>query len=118
MRPVEDCIWEIPTTEKPGMRVPARVVATPEAMAETFGSTAHGAGRTMSRAQAKREVRGEKLLAEMEGRGILVRAASRSGVAEEAGVAYKDLSAVVEVLRRLRLSRKVASLAPIGNIKG
>lgn len=96
----------------------ALLVGTAEAMAETFGSTAHGAGRTMSRAQAKRQVQGEKLLAEMKGRGILVRAASRSGVAEEAGLAYKDLSAVVEVLHRLRLSRKVASLVPIGNIKG
>ncbi|MBI4392133.1 MAG: RtcB family protein [candidate division NC10 bacterium] len=96
----------------------ALLVGTAEAMAETFGSTAHGAGRTMSRAQAKREVRGETLLAEMAGRGILVRAASRSGVAEEAGLAYKDLGAVVEVLHRLRLSRKVASLVPIGNIKG
>jgi len=96
----------------------ALLVGTAEAMAETFGSTAHGAGRTMSRAQAKRQVEGEKLLAEMKGRGILVRAASRSGVAEEAGLAYKDLSAVVEVLHRLRLSRKVASLVPIGNIKG
>jgi tRNA-splicing ligase RtcB len=96
----------------------ALLVGTAEAMAETFGSTAHGAGRTMSRAQAKREVRGERLLEEMAGRGILVRAASRSGVAEEAGLAYKDLSAVVEVLHRLRISRKVASLVPIGNIKG
>jgi tRNA-splicing ligase RtcB len=96
----------------------ALLVGTAEAMAETFGSTAHGAGRTMSRAQAKRQVLPERLLKEMEGRGILVRAASRSGVAEEAGLAYKDLSAVVDVLHRLRLSRRVASLVPIGNIKG
>ncbi|HEU5395492.1 MAG TPA: RtcB family protein [Candidatus Methylomirabilis sp.] len=96
----------------------ALLVGTAEAMGETFGSTAHGAGRTMSRAQAKRQVWGEKLLKEMEAHGILVRAASKSGVAEEAGFAYKDLTAVVDVLHRLRISRKVASLSPIGNIKG
>jgi len=54
----------------------------------------------------------------MEARGIVVRAASMSGVAEEAGFAYKDLSAVVEVLARADISRPVVSLTPIGNIKG
>ncbi len=72
----------------------------------------------MSRAQAKRRVWGETLLKEMEARGIIVRAASKSGVAEEAGFAYKDLTAVVDVLHRLDISRKVVSLTPIGNIKG
>ena len=72
----------------------------------------------MSRAQAKRRVRGEALLREMEARGIVVRAASKSGVAEEAGFAYKDLDEVVDVVHRLDISRKVASLRPIGNIKG
>ena len=96
----------------------ALLVGTARAMAETWGSTAHGAGRTMSRAQAKRRVWGETLLKEMEARGIIVRAASKSGVAEEAGFAYKDLAAVVDVLHRLDISRRVASLTPIGNIKG
>ena len=96
----------------------ALLVGTAAAMAETFGSTAHGAGRTMSRGEAKRRTRGETLLRDMEARGILVRAASRSGVAEEAGFAYKDLASVVEVLDRLGLSRRVASLVPIGGIKG
>ncbi|MBI4013570.1 MAG: RtcB family protein [Candidatus Rokubacteria bacterium] len=96
----------------------ALLVGTAHAMAETFGSTAHGAGRTMSRAQAKRRVRGEALVKEMAGRGIIVRAASKSGVAEEAGFAYKDLRAVVDVLHRLDVSRVVAFLTPIGNIKG
>jgi tRNA-splicing ligase RtcB len=96
----------------------ALLVGTATAMAETFGSTAHGAGRTMSRHQAKREVWGETLLAQMEARGIIVRAASKAGVAEEAGFAYKDLGAVVDVLHRLDISRKVVSLTPIGNIKG
>jgi tRNA-splicing ligase RtcB len=96
----------------------ALLVGTARAMAETFGSTAHGAGRTMSRQKAKRQVSGEQLLRDMEARGVIVRAASRSGVAEEAGFAYKDLAAVVDVLHRLDLSRKVVSLTPIGNIKG
>jgi len=96
----------------------ALLVGTAHAMAETFGSTAHGAGRTMSRAQAKRKVRGDALLEQMGQRGIVVRAASRAGVAEEAGFAYKDLDEVVGVVDRLDISRKVVSLTPIGNIKG
>jgi tRNA-splicing ligase RtcB len=96
----------------------ALLVGTTHAMAETWGSTAHGAGRTMSRGEAKRRIWGEDLVKDMEARGIIVRAASKSGVAEEAGFAYKDLSAVVDVLHRLDLSRKVVSLAPIGNVKG
>jgi tRNA-splicing ligase RtcB len=96
----------------------ALLVGTARAMAETWGSTAHGAGRTMSRGQARKRVRGEKLLLDMEERGVIVRAASRAGVAEEAGFAYKDLGAVVDVLHRLDISRKVVALTPIGNIKG
>jgi len=87
-------------------------------MSETFGSTAHGAGRTMSRHQAKRRVWGTKLLEDMAARGIVVRAASKSGVAEEAGFAYKDLTAVVDVLDRIGISHKVVSFTPIGNVKG
>jgi tRNA-splicing ligase RtcB len=96
----------------------ALLVGTARAMVETFGSTAHGAGRTMSRHKAKQQVSGDKLIRDMEARGVIVRAASRSGVAEEAGFAYKDLAAVVDVLHRLDLSRRVVSLTPIGNIKG
>lgn len=55
---------------------------------------------------------------EMEERGIVVRAASRSGLAEEAGLAHKDLDEVVDVVHRLDLAREVVSLHPIGNIKG
>jgi tRNA-splicing ligase RtcB len=96
----------------------ALLLGTRQAMAETWGSTAHGAGRTMSRAAAKRQVRGETLLRELRERGIEVRAASMAGLAEEAGRAYKDLGAVIETLARLDLSRVVALLRPIGNIKG
>jgi len=96
----------------------ALLVGTAHAMEETFGSTAHGAGRTMSRAQARKRVWGETLIEQLGARGIVVRAASKSGVAEEAGFAYKDLAEVVEVVHRLDVSRRVVSLAPIGNVKG
>jgi tRNA-splicing ligase RtcB len=96
----------------------ALLVGTRHAMAETFGSTAHGSGRTMSRGEAKRRVRGSALVHAMEERGIILRAASMSGVAEEAGFAYKDLDEVVDVLHRLDLSRRVVSLKPIGTVKG
>jgi tRNA-splicing ligase RtcB len=96
----------------------ALLVGTAGAMAETFGSTAHGAGRTMSRHEAKRRVKGPKLVAEMAARGIVVRARSSWGVAEEAGFAYKNLDAVVDVLEATGLSHRVATLSPIGNVKG
>lgn len=94
------------------------LVGTEKAMDETFGSTMHGSGRTMSRAQAKRSVRGEKLKEDMKKRGIIVKAASMSCLAEEAGFAYKNISEVVESVERAGITKKVAELRPIGNIKG
>ncbi|HET9960946.1 MAG TPA: RtcB family protein [Nitrospiraceae bacterium] len=94
------------------------LVGTDRAMQETFGSTMHGSGRTMSRAQAKRGVRGDQLLKDMKSRGILVKAVSMSGLAEEAGFAYKNISEVVETVDRAGITKKVAELRPIGNIKG
>ncbi|WHZ21488.1 MAG: RNA-2',3'-PO4:RNA-5'-OH ligase [Nitrospira sp.] len=94
------------------------LVGTDHAMQETFGSTMHGAGRTMSRAQAKRRVQGQELLRDMHRRGILVKAVSMSGLAEEAGFAYKNISDVVETVDRAGITKKVAELKPIGNIKG
>jgi tRNA-splicing ligase RtcB len=94
------------------------LVGTDRAMRDTFGSTMHGSGRTMSRAQAKRSVRGEQLQQQMARRGIVVKAVSMSGLAEEAGFAYKDISDVVETVERAGITRKVAELRPIGNIKG
>src|SRR5260370_34573031 len=96
----------------------ALLVGTAAAMAETFGSTAHGAGRTMSRGEAKRRTRGETLLRDMEARGILVRAASRSGVAEEAGFACKDLASVVDVLGQRRSSPRGCGPAPVRGLPG
>jgi tRNA-splicing ligase RtcB len=86
--------------------------------AKSFFSTAHGSGRTMSRTRARKLVRGRELIHELERRGILVRAASLSGLAEEAGLAYKSVDAVAEATERAGLSRRVAHLVPIGNVKG
>jgi tRNA-splicing ligase RtcB len=94
------------------------LVGTEQAMRETFGSTMHGSGRTMSRAQAKRSVRGEQLRQDMAKRGILVKAVSMAGLAEEAGFAYKNISDVVETVHLAGITKKVAELRPIGNIKG
>ena len=94
------------------------LLGTHKAEELTFGSTLHGAGRVMSRAAAKKKVRGNELQQEMERQGILVRTASFSGLAEEAGFAYKNISEVVDVVNRLGISKKVAHFKPIANIKG
>ena len=94
------------------------LVGTDKAMEDTFGSTAHGSGRTMSRTQAKREVRGDQLQKDMEKRGIYVRAVSMAGLAEEAGRAYKDINDVIDAVSKAGISKPVVGLKPIGNVKG
>ncbi len=94
------------------------LVGTDESMLRSFGSTCHGAGRLMSRARAKHEVRGDALRNELEGRGIKVRAGSMPGLAEEAPQAYKDVDAVVETVSQAGLARKVARLCPLAVVKG
>jgi tRNA-splicing ligase RtcB len=89
-----------------------------KSMSESFGSTCHGAGRRMSRHQAKREVHGSELKKEMEERGITVKAGSLSGLAEEAPLAYKNIEEVVEVVDKAGLAKKVARLQPIAVVKG
>ncbi|RPJ50689.1 MAG: RtcB family protein, partial [Acidobacteria bacterium] len=86
--------------------------------AETFFSTAHGSGRTMSRTKARKMWRGEKLQREMEQRGIYVRTASWSGLAEEAGGAYKDIDEVVQASEQAGISKPVVRFLPVGNVKG
>jgi len=88
------------------------------AMHRTFGSTCHGAGRLMSRAQAKRESRGRDLFGEMQERGVVVRAAGKRTVAEEMPYAYKDVADVVDVMAGAGVSDKVFRLKPVGVIKG
>jgi tRNA-splicing ligase RtcB len=86
--------------------------------AASFFSTAHGSGRTMSRRQARRLVHGRELQDRLAARGILVRAASLPGLAEEAGLAYKSVDEVAEATEVAGLSRRVAHLLPVGNVKG
>jgi tRNA-splicing ligase RtcB len=94
------------------------LVGTPGSMAETFGSTCHGAGRMMSRTKAKKTIWGAELRDELQGRGIEVRAGSMAGLAEEAPIAYKDVDEVVEVVHKAGIAKKVAKLVPIAVIKG
>ncbi|MBI2508079.1 RtcB family protein [Candidatus Woesearchaeota archaeon] len=94
------------------------MMGTRKAEEETFGTTIHGAGRTMSRTKAKSAIRGEKLQKDMEKKGIYVRGVSMSGLAEEAGFAYKDLTAVGDSVEKAGISKRIVLLKPIGNVKG
>ncbi|WP_250121570.1 RtcB family protein [Chroococcidiopsis sp. CCMEE 29] len=85
---------------------------------QTFFSTAHGSGRTMSRTKARKTWQGEKLQKEMAARGIYVRSTSWSGLAEEAGGAYKNVDDVIEATELAGISKRVVRFTPIGNIKG
>jgi tRNA-splicing ligase RtcB len=94
------------------------LVGTELAMKETFGSSCHGAGRAMSRSQAKRETTPEQLLKEMKDKGILVKGQSKTGLTEEKPDAYKDVSQVVSVVHHAGIARKVAKLTPLAVMKG
>ena len=94
------------------------LVGTETSMTQSFGSTCHGAGRLMSRHEAKRNVRGEKLRQDLESRGIHIRAGSMAGLAEEAPQAYKDVDQVVQAVVGGGIARKVARLHPLAVIKG
>lgn len=94
------------------------LVGTEQAMAETFGSTCHGAGRVMSRKQAMRVSKGRAIIRELEDQGITVRSAGKATVREEIPEAYKDVSQVVDVVSGAGISKKVARLRPMGVIKG
>lgn len=94
------------------------LVGTERAMAETWGSVCHGAGRMMSRAAASRTLSVGQLLADLEKKGIIVMAASRKGLIEEAPEAYKDVREVVDVVHNSGLAKKVARMKPLGVVKG
>jgi tRNA-splicing ligase RtcB len=94
------------------------LVGAEGSLERSFGSSCHGAGRVMSRAKAKKMVRGEELRKEMQQDGIQVRAGSLAGLAEEAPQAYKDVDAVVQSVAGAGIARKVARLRPIAVIKG
>jgi tRNA-splicing ligase RtcB len=94
------------------------LVGQPGSMERTFGTTCHGAGRAMSRTAAVKEAAGRRIDRELEAKGIIARAQSRRGLAEEQPKAYKNVDEVVEVVHRAGLSAKVARMRPIGVIKG
>jgi tRNA-splicing ligase RtcB len=91
---------------------------TERAMAETFGTTCHGAGRRMSRSEAKKAGRGHDLVGDLRQRGVVIRARSLAGVAEEMPWAYKDVADVVDVVDRAGLASRVARLRPLAVVKG
>ncbi|NTW53094.1 MAG: RtcB family protein [Chlorobiaceae bacterium] len=104
----------------PGSMGTASYVLEGEAasMLESFGSSCHGAGRSMSRSRAKQMVQGARLKKELEEMGISVHAGSMSGLAEEAPEAYKDIADVVGTVTAAGIARKVARLTPVGIMKG
>jgi len=84
----------------------------------SFGTACHGAGRRLSRTQARRQVSGQEVRRRLEEAGIAVRAASARGLAEEAPFAYKEVDRVVDLVHRAGIARRVARLVPIGVVKG
>jgi tRNA-splicing ligase RtcB len=84
----------------------------------SFGSTAHGAGRTMSRSKARRNFTEDNVKKSLNDKGIFIKALTRDGVVEETPEAYKDVDSVVNVSHNLGIATKVAKLVPIGVIKG
>lgn len=94
------------------------LVGTETSMTRAWGSCCHGAGRLMSRHQAKHEIRGDQLRRDLESRGIKIKAGSLPGLAEEAPQAYKDVNEVVDTVCAAGIARKVARLVPVAVIKG
>ena len=94
------------------------LVGNKDSLARSFGSACHGAGREMSRHEAKRLAKGRAIVRELEDQGIYVRAAGFDTIAEEFPEAYKDASHVVEAISNASIANPVARLRPIGVIKG
>jgi tRNA-splicing ligase RtcB (3'-phosphate/5'-hydroxy nucleic acid ligase) len=94
------------------------LVGTKRAEEISFGSTAHGAGRLMSRNEALSRFRGEKIKSDLEKKGIMVKAASWQGIAEEASEAYKDVEEVVRVSHEAGIGELVARVVPLFVMKG
>ncbi|MBI5045623.1 MAG: RtcB family protein [Candidatus Niyogibacteria bacterium] len=88
------------------------------AMENTFGTAAHGAGRSMSRTEARKHVEARALRERLEAEGIYVFAGSLRGIAEEAPAAYKDIDSVVDTVEAVGMAKKVARLRPLAVIKG
>ncbi|MCX7654655.1 MAG: RtcB family protein [Fervidobacterium sp.] len=94
------------------------LVGTKKAEQMTFGSTAHGAGRTLGRREATRELSTDRVIKELNDKGVKLMAKSKKGIVEEAPEAYKDVDKVVKVVDELGISLRVAKCVPVGVIKG
>ncbi len=94
------------------------LVGQPGAMKQSFGSSCHGAGRLMSRSRARSQIVANELLERLHKLGIIAEAGSAKGLVEEAPEAYKDVDAVVDVVDRAGIAKKLARLRPLGVIKG
>ena len=94
------------------------LAGTSESETMALSSACHGAGRSMSRRQARRRFHGRQVVDGLAERGIVIRSPSSRGVAEEAPLAYKDVHRVVDIADRAGLARKVARLEPVICIKG
>ena len=94
------------------------LLGQPNSMNLTFGSTAHGAGRTMSRTKARKNYTESQVKKYLQDKGIEVKALTRDGVVEETPQAYKDVDSIANVSHELGIATKVAKLVPIGVIKG
>jgi tRNA-splicing ligase RtcB len=94
------------------------LAGTEKGMSLSFGSCCHGAGRAMSRKQATKRWHGQDVIRVLAEKGIIIRGASKRGVAEEAPGAYKDVGAVVDATEKARLAKKVAKLEPMICVKG
>jgi tRNA-splicing ligase RtcB len=94
------------------------LAGTETGMSLAFGSCCHGAGRAMSRRQAKTQWQGKELVKSLAHKGIIIRGASYRGIAEEAPGAYKDVTWVVDATEKAGLAKKVAKLEPVICVKG
>ena len=91
---------------------------TDVAMDETFGSTAHGAGRVLSRSQAKKDYTSEEITKDLESKGIKVKATTKNVLAEEAPQAYKNVDTVVKISDSTGIAKLVAKVVPLAVTKG
>jgi tRNA-splicing ligase RtcB len=94
------------------------LAGAPGSAARSFSSACHGAGRALSRTAARKRCQGEKVVAELEHQGVILRTGSLKGAAEEAPIAYKNVDKVVEATSLAGLARTVARLRPHICVKG